>query len=874
MKLPEDLTGAEQKLLDAVAKGEALDCRTGDQAVDDPAFGASWNDSRSIRAGVIRALCVGGEGIPSPDPRGISISGVQIEGDLDLESVKVAVPLRLTECHFKGRINCRNAEITLLDLGNSFLASGLDGSGATFNNLFLRDRFVCKEGAHLIRAKVSGFLDCSGATFDNPTGDALLADYMSVEGPVYLKAWVDDSGNALLAPFTAKGAVRLFSAKISGLLDCTGAMFDNPATEASPAKIALDAEGASIKGPVFLTSLVTPAGEPLASFIARGQVRLVGTEIGGNLACVGATFENGNGIALEAEAASVHGAVLLRPYVVHDRVACDFRSEGEIRLFHARIGTALDCDGARLLNPSTPEEPNRFALNAEGISVGASVYLRPAMAGGKVLRRFTAEGEVRLFRAQIGHTLECIGTFKNPGRTAINAEAVSVKGPVLLQSLVNANGELLATFTAEGTVSLFGAEIGGSLECGGATFEGADGVALQAEAASVKGVVLLRILVVDDRYVCPFSAKGEVRLAHTKMGSGLDCSGGEFKADQNSLSLVALNLSGAAVSGPVYLRSWSTDDDTLLFSAEGRVAVFGARIDGELDCRGARFAEFVNLEGASVHALRDDEDSWPEQGRLELDGFAYQRFSGASSASAGSRLEWLHRQHGYRIHLFDRLLAALRRWTRIGATRLRRKLGIRPRPAFRMQPYEQLIRVLRAEGREEDARKIASAKQSDLRKSGQLSLSGRLWNLMLGVLVGHGYRPGRTLWIAIAVVALGVLVFANAEDSCAIGPAKVDQVANPSRQPCWVLPSDYPKFNPAMYSLDVFLPIINLHQEDYWLPNGAPPTGWLARPAELGSQAGIPAGSLYWIYMWLHIALGWILTSFIVAALSGLIKKD
>jgi hypothetical protein len=60
-----------------------------------------------------------------------------------------------------------------------------------------------------------------------------------------------------------------------------------------------------------------------------------------------------------------------------------------------------------------------------------------------------------------------------------------------------------------------------------------------------------------------------------------------------------------------------------------------------------------------------------------------------------------------------------------------------------------------------------------------------------------------------------------------------------------------PVFQPWIYSLDVLLPVVNLHQEEFWIPQGV--VRWWA---------------------WLAILAGWLLTTVVVAALSGLLKKD
>ena len=67
----------------------------------------------------------------------------------------------------------------------------------------------------------------------------------------------------------------------------------------------------------------------------------------------------------------------------------------------------------------------------------------------------------------------------------------------------------------------------------------------------------------------------------------------------------------------------------------------------------------------------------------------------------------------------------------------------------------------------------------------------------------------------------------------------------------------YPCLEPIMYSIDTFLPIVKLHQEEYWLPDDSKQNG-----------------SFYRAYLWLHIIFGWILTTIAVASFSGIVKKE
>ncbi|MEI4232391.1 hypothetical protein [Roseovarius sp. D22-M7] len=159
---------------------------------------------------------------------------------------------------------------------------------------------------------------------------------------------------------------------------------------------------------------------------AKGEVRLVGARIGGNLECVRARLENADGIALHADGLEALGSVFLRN---------NFQSYGEVRLLGARIGGDLSCKGGRFENPGGP------ALNADGLEARGAVFL----AGIQV------EGEVRLLGARIGGDLDCVGgRFENPGGWALRAQGARVTGAFLWRMGSH----------ADGTLDLAGAEIG------------------------------------------------------------------------------------------------------------------------------------------------------------------------------------------------------------------------------------------------------------------------------------------------------------------------------------------------------------------------------------------------------------------------------
>ena len=75
-----------------------------------------------------------------------------------------------------------------------------------------------------------------------------------------------------------------------------------------------------------------------------------------------------------------------------------------------------------------------------------------------------------------------------------------------------------------------------------------------------------------------------------------------------------------------------------------------------------------------------------------------------------------------------------------------------------------------------------------------------------------------------------------------------------------------PAFIDLAYSIDTFLPIVDLHQEKHWEPLGPRDETWWS--------------SAWWwaflpqLYLWIHVAAGWILTTIAVAGFTGIVRKE
>jgi hypothetical protein len=98
------------------------------------------------------------------------------------------------------------------------------------------------------------------------------------------------------------------------------------------------------------------------------------------------------------------------------------------------------------------------------------------------------------------------------------------------------------------------------------------------------------------------------------------------------------------------------------------------------------------------------------------------------------------------------------------------------------------------------------------------------------------------------------------------------------------VPAHYAPFSPLIYSLENCLPLVKFGQDDRWQPDPSPklrvnpPNPAASRRAmfknllrvRLPDWASSPV-TLRW-FRWIMIALGWLLATFFVAGITGIIK--
>jgi hypothetical protein len=492
----------------------------------------------------------------------------------------------------------------------------------------------------------------------------------------------------------------------------------------------------------------------------------------------------------------------------------------------------VDADAARLVDP--------IGIRVLGARITGALNLVNVRVPFDIVLRRCAIGEPINLRLSEFANLDFGGSYTN----AIDAEGVKVRGDV----------DMNAGFRASRPVSIVGSTIDGSIDCEDGTFTysksgSEDFWADQRPALSLNNSRIGGAVIV----CCGFRSDGVV-MAVTATMAGLFCYGGRFI----NPGRMTLSLDGATVTAYALLGNWAAEGKKWPgLVSDGLVLFDEAKIGAWLRVEGSRFlgkpdelhgfvaigvsvggvflwldeelqkGATLDLRSASAKVFVDDQKSWPQPGKLLLDGFTYQSLSDgydAKPSDARTRLRWIGLQS-----------------------------------EFNPQPYRQLASVLHARG-DDAGSTLVLINEEDLRYA-QYGAWWRLWGAFLKYTIGYGHRPLLAIMWSLAVVLLGWIVVRIARD------AGVMRLTWPENT---VPPIDpHAGLYPLLYSLDVFVPFVNLHQEHYWWPD--------TQSAGEAHIFGTPLrvrGSLILYYLWFQIIAGWLLSAIFVAGVTGLIRGD
>lgn len=575
---------------------------------------------------------------------------------------------------------------------------------------------------------------------------------------------------------------------------------------------------------------VAPIGAPgLETLTAK----LRGIRIDGDLLARDAKFARA--VDSDEDALMLQGADISGNALLDGR----FESFGCVWMTSARIVGGLSCGGAQMLNRN--EAADGQALNADGAEIG-TVMLRGA---------FKAEGEVRFSSAHILQNFDVSegASIRNDFGVALLLNNARIDGQFIGDGAKISGQVLLTNTEIARNLDLRGAEINHRTTPRGDTY----GRAVDAASMSVGGAALFQ----------GANIKGEVFLADARIDGYLAFGGGRF-INPGAWAIRAPNV---RVGGNLTLK---IDENGFTphgakTVVEGGMKFDRARIDGALSWynlelrgpdpmggKGAYFSfadaqiagpvqaralitqqdAYIEAMGATCSALDDDvKTGWgAEAATLALDGFAYQRIDGAKETWR-SRLAWLKRS---------------------------KRAGDR----FSPQPFTHAAQIYARAGRREDARRILLA-QHDQRTL-QASAGPITWGLssLFGMIAGYGLAPIRVIRALALFLALGVagVLAMNAQGA----------LVTPQGRAC------NGAIEPALYVIDVALPVIDLGQDGRCGPG---------RTARAELSQGMAMGESDWrlfegvaLWRWAHALyamLGAILTALAIVTFSGIMKpKD
>jgi hypothetical protein len=154
-------------------------------------------------------------------------------------------------------------------------------------------------------------------------------------------------------------------------------------------------------------------------------------------------------------------------------------------------------------------------------------------------------------------------------------------------------------------------------------------------------------------------------------------------------------------------------------------------------------------------------------------------------------------------------------------------------------------------GLEEDARKVMIAKNGE-QASHLHWRPAWLWYGFFGKLIGFGYRPWRAFWFSVALIVVGYGLFNWGYSS---------KIVTPTEEEAYAVYMDkngngdhferYPAFDPFIYSVETFVPLLKLGLSDRWMPNAA-----LGDAPQLGFMSFPKWGAMLRGYLWFHIIVG------------------
>jgi len=807
----EDWTDVERSLLKAFKSGEELDLCDTDPARNDPSTSEPWGVERTIRAEVLAKLLLSGEVADPGFPTRLMLRGARISGKFDAGCATLA-PFLFSQCKFDRPPFLNDAKGSFA----GFVDCSLPGIDAA--------RFSCRGPLWLSDSSISGSVLFEDAELEDL--DAKGVQVASGAGHSFVLAGVRISRDAVFDKSNIQVTVAMPRAKISGNLSFRGARLSKRDS------VALNAFHSIIGGSIFLDQ----------NFEALGNVDLEGVKVDGKLILNGAKIQNQKGIAFDIDHAEVRLGIF----------AIDLQIDGCARMHHARVGCQVTLANARISNPK------KAALRADHVIVEGSFLLDGVEITGSVdFHGASVECTFNLSNAK----------FTDPGDagTAIDGDAIKVGGNLNARSLhveggfdlINATisgalilrkAKMLAPgraalnadrarlgvlylndgFASEGAIVLTDAVMDTNLDISSSSFDNGEGRAIVGTRLAIQGNLLGNGVKVTG--LCDFNSAriaGDVRILDARFNGVPQKRYAHGSPNDPQLGRpwrgLSFTMAEAHIEGEMDLRGSYFSECLELVSADVRrtVVLSGTELNGQvpmalsaarlrtellkIDFRTSPQGD-VDLSDALIGTLEDSATSWPTDGKIHINQLRYSSL--ALSMSTDERLAWLRR-----------------------ATE-----------NYSSQPYVQLAASYSSAGQDDEARRV------QFESAQRYYLQGGVWLHVWGKLqdwtVGFGYKPTRAIFTFAFLWVLATLWFYFGVGACVHAGETITGL-------CPVNYANHPTWDPALYSLDLLVPVVNLGYKGAWDPTGFSK-----------------------VVMYILTFAGWILTTTVVAAAGRKLRRN
>jgi hypothetical protein len=725
--------------------------------------------------------------------------------------------------------------------------------------------FCAELGVNLCDAAVGGNINCTYGTFSARQVDPVVrgkttgrrlhcnSDMVDHCRCAFNGEGLHIGGNLLMSDTTVRGETRFTQAFIEKDLDAANGKFHHLEAHA------ICGDRMHVKGNIFFSD----------GFEAKGSLRLPRATIETDLSFFGSKLQicGKQSRSLYCEGAKVNGTVYLNNIIVKN---------GYVDFSYSSIGGNFNCTNSSFL------ETGDYALKARGMNIGGSVFMcseddaaLPEVTNfqalslvcltgtkidmdlicknahfennkkniledsyeallinnmtidGKVVlsgKKFQAIGGINLDYTRIGSYLDCEDATCIAPQTEEKKHSFAFAGGKLI---VNGSIYLDDGFNAKGTVMLNEAQIGRNLVLNKGRITNGNNISLWGNQRKIAGCIFME----------EFTSAGKICLDNACVGGSLLCRNSELKNgsptdtknfpvdDKAKDGPYALSAEGIKMGGHAKFEHLDVAGVVSFLHAEIKMKLVWKKITKQ-----PNFSLF--LAGANIGVLDDEPESWPEHGNLRISDFKYNYIEDLKPENIKKRYT---------------------RWLRL--TRY-----------FRPQPYVQLAEVLKKCGLEDEAKEVMIEKNKRGRSQSHFS---KFLKFIHGLLVGYGYKPGRAAKYGFFFILIGWGIFFGAFKNNLMVPldskngvGNLYQIAKLSDN--GVDTSSGFGMYSLVYSIDTFIPIINFQASSYWLP-----TAYLKNSNKEVSSLGC----FVCIYRWIHIFMGWLISSMFIVALGRFSQK-